>query len=202
MSHCVPGSPSPRSRPWASRSTTLSSPLVDPQGRGRPCRRWPSTCRWSFRVPGRTRRTYNSYWTLLVEMVGGKALDAVTVEDLIAVADEGATRERSRRRGSDGRASSESCVAASRAVFGRALKAGHLARNPALLVDKPRRLPNRRRALSDGELAEVWAGVGATTKDPALDLLLLRFHLETGARHGRDQPSPSRRRKPGRRLAP
>lgn len=130
----------------------------------------------------RTRRTYNSYWSLLLEMCGPKALDAVTVEDLMSVAEEAAVRAKARRRGSDGRASRESCVAACRAVFTRAMKAGYVSSNPALLVDKPRRLPNRRRALTDDELTELWAAVAATTKDPALDLLLLRFHLESGAR--------------------
>lgn len=69
-----------------------------------------------------------------------------------------------------------------RAVFSRAHKAGLLGSNPALLVAKPRRLPNRRRALSQAELQDVWAAATATTKDPALDLLLLRFHLESEAR--------------------
>lgn len=130
----------------------------------------------------RTRRTYNSYWRLLVEMMGDRRLDAVTVEDVLAVTEEAGARARSRRVGSDGRASRESCVAAIRAVFSRAVKAGLLTSNPALYVDKPRRLPNRRRALNETELSEVWTAVAATTKDPSLDLLLLRFHLESGAR--------------------
>ena len=69
-----------------------------------------------------------------------------------------------------------------RAVFTRAHKAGLVSMNPALLVDKPRRLPNRRRALNQAELNDLWAAVAATTKDPELDLLLLRFHLESSAR--------------------
>ncbi len=130
----------------------------------------------------RTRRTYNSYWILMVELIGDRPLDQVTVEDLLAVADEAERRAKQRRVGSDGRASRESCVAAARAVFTRALKAGHVAANPALLVEKPRRLPNRRRALTNAELDDVWAAVTATTRDPELELLLLRFHLESGAR--------------------
>jgi integrase/recombinase XerC len=49
-------------------------------------------------------------------------------------------------------------------------------------LEKPRRLPNRRRALEDGELREVIDAVRTTSQDPALDLLLIRFHLESGAR--------------------
>lgn len=130
----------------------------------------------------RTRRTYNSYWILMVELIGDRPLDQVTVEDLLGVADEAERRAKQRRVGSDGRASRESCVAAARAVFTRALKAGHVTANPALLVEKPRRLPNRRRALTNAELDDVWAAVTATTRDPELELLLLRFHLESGAR--------------------
>jgi integrase len=54
--------------------------------------------------------------------------------------------------------------------------------SPAHLIGKPRRLPNRRRPLDEAELHDLWAAVATTTRDPDLDLLLLRFHLETGAR--------------------
>jgi integrase len=130
----------------------------------------------------RSRRTYNSYWRLTVELLGDIALDRVTVDDVITVVDEAARRAKRRRIGSDGRASRESCVAALRAVFTRAHRAGLVQSNPALLVDKPRRLPNRRRALNQTELNDLWVAAAATTRDPALDLLLLRFHLESGAR--------------------
>ena len=130
----------------------------------------------------RSRRTYNSYWTLTVELIGDIALEMVTVDDLMTVAEEAARRAKQRRVGSDGRASRESCIAAMRAVFTRSHKAGLVQTNPALMVDKPRRLPNRRRALNQHELNDLWAAAAATTKDPDLDLLLLRFHLESGAR--------------------
>lgn len=130
----------------------------------------------------RTRRTYNSYWSLLVELLGDKCVSAVSVDDLQGVAEEAARRAQTRRRGSNGRASKESCVGAMRAVFTKAVKAGIVTANPALQVDKPRRLGNRRRALTQVELDEVWSAVTRTTPDPELDLLVLRFHLETGAR--------------------
>lgn len=130
----------------------------------------------------RSRRTYNSYWRLMVEQIGEKLLTSVTVDDLVGVADEAVRRAKRRRTGSNGRASRESCVGAMRAVFTRAHKTGLVPTNLGLLVDKPRRLGNRRRALNQNELDDVWAAVTATTKDPELDLLLVRFHLETGAR--------------------
>ncbi len=130
----------------------------------------------------RTRRTYNSYWRLAEELIGDLPLDMITADQIAEVADEAARRARARRPGSDGRASRESAVAAVRAVFNKAHRAGLVPDNPALLVDKPRRLQSRRRALTQRELDDVWAGISATTKDPDLDLLLVRFHLETGAR--------------------
>ena len=130
----------------------------------------------------RSRRTYNSYWRLTIELLGDVALDRVTVDHLTCVADEASKRARKRRVGSDGRASRESCIAAMRAVFTRAHRSGLVPINPGLLIEKPRRLPNRRRALTQPELGDLWAATAATTKDPELDLLLLRFHLESGAR--------------------
>jgi integrase len=55
-------------------------------------------------------------------------------------------------------------------------------RSPAADLEKPRRLPNRRRALGDEELREVIDAIRTTSRDPGLDLLLIRFHLESGAR--------------------
>ncbi|HWL41827.1 MAG TPA: site-specific integrase [Ilumatobacter sp.] len=132
--------------------------------------------------PPRTRRSYGSYWRLLEEFHGHAPIDRVTADDLQGVVDEAARRAGVRRAGSDGRASRENSVAAIRAVFTRAYKAGRISHNPALMVDKPRRLPNRRRGLSPTELTDVWEAVAATTPDPGLDLFLVRFHLETGAR--------------------
>lgn len=63
----------------------------------------------------RSRRTYNSYWRLMVELVGEKPLTQVTVDDLLGVADEAVRRAKRRRAGSTGRASRESCIGAMRA---------------------------------------------------------------------------------------
>ncbi|HLG00167.1 MAG TPA: hypothetical protein VI916_06830 [Acidimicrobiia bacterium] len=46
----------------------------------------------------RTRRTYNSYWILMVKLIGDRPLDQVTVEDLLAVADEAERRAKQRLR--------------------------------------------------------------------------------------------------------
>lgn len=93
-----------------------------------------------------------------------------------------AERARRARADSTGRSSAESCIAALRALYQRGHAAGLVTTNPALSLTKPRRARARRRALDDTELAELIDAVRATSLDPALDLLLVRFHLETGAR--------------------
>jgi len=50
----------------------------------------------------RSQRTYNSYWRLTVELLGDIALERVTVDDLMTVAEEAARRGKQRRVGSDG----------------------------------------------------------------------------------------------------
>lgn len=131
--------------------------------------------------PG-TAATYRSAWRILTELFGEAPITAVTADDCHQVVTEARARARERRPGSDGRSSAETCVGALRAVFGRAVVAGLRADDPTKGIAKPRRLDSRRRALTDPELDEVVRVAAATSRDPALDLLLIRFHLETGAR--------------------
>jgi integrase len=51
-------------------------------------------------------------------------------------------------------------------------------------VKKPRRPASRRRGFSDEELSQLFEVTRSGGDDPVLDSLLLRFHLETGARRG------------------
>jgi integrase/recombinase XerC len=65
--------------------------------------------------------------------------------------------------------------------------------NPAAKVAKPRRQESRRRALPDDRLAEITQAAATGGDDPALDVLLLRFHTETACRRGGGlEPSPTR----------
>ena len=73
-------------------------------------------------------------------------------------------------------------MAALRALFRLAGAAGLTAANPAAALTKPRRVRGRRRALDDGEVVELIDAVRTTSHDPDLDLLAVRFHLESGAR--------------------
>jgi integrase len=131
--------------------------------------------------PG-TRRTYRSYWRLAERHLGDRRLDTVTVDDCEAVVLAAAERARAKRPGSDARSPRENCVAALRALFERARRAKYMLENPAAEVGKPRRLASRRRALDERELREVVEAVRTTSRDIELDLLLVRFHLISGAR--------------------
>ena len=66
--------------------------------------------------------------------------------------------------------------------FHPAQRAGLINVNPAANVPKPRRRLSRRRPLDHREVEELIDAIRATSNDPDLDLLLVRFHLESGAR--------------------
>lgn len=129
-----------------------------------------------------TARTYRPYWRLAVARLGDRRLVEISIEDLAQVVTDAVARAQGARPGSTGRASRESCVAALRALFRRAAAAGLITANPAAALTKPRRVRGRRRALDDHELTELIDAVRTTRHDPHLDLLVLRFHLESGAR--------------------
>jgi integrase len=129
-----------------------------------------------------TADTYKSYWRLLIDRLGERPIGSVGVDDCEAVVVDAVERARRNRPETNGRSSRESCIGALRALFARAERADLVTRSPAAQLEKPRRLPNRRRALDDGELREVIEAVRTTSQDPDLDLLLVRFHLESGAR--------------------
>lgn len=131
--------------------------------------------------PG-TAATYRSYWRLAVARFGERPVASVGVGDCRAVVADAVDRARRGRPGCDGRSSEEACVTALRALFGRAELDGLIARSPAAGLVKPPRRASRRRPLDDTETRELVDAVRATSRDPDLDLLLVRFHLESGAR--------------------
>jgi integrase/recombinase XerC len=131
--------------------------------------------------PG-TAATYRSYWRLAVARFGERPVASVGVGDCRAVVADAVARARRGRPGCDGRSSEEACVTALRALFGRAELDGLIARSPAAGLVKPPRRASRRRPLDDTETRELVDAVRATSRDPDLDLLLVRFHLESGAR--------------------
>lgn len=136
----------------------------------------------TFAAP--TIATYEPHWRLAIARFGDRPIASVDLGDLHLVLADAVARARKNRPGSTGRSSAETCVAALRAVFRRAHDAGLIRANPAAALPRPRRVRSRRRALSDVELGELVDAVRTTSTDPHLDLLLVRFHLETGARRG------------------
>jgi integrase/recombinase XerC len=129
-----------------------------------------------------TAATYATYWRLAVARLGGRRLGEITVDDCATVVADAEQRAQSSRASSDGRSSRENCVAALRALFTRAQAAGLIGTNPAGAIPKPRRRPSRRRPLDHPEIEELVNAIRSTSNDPDLDLLLIRFHLESGAR--------------------
>ena len=101
-----------------------------------------------------TTATYRLYWRLTARLLGDRYLAEFTTADLAAVVDAAAERARSHRPDSTGRASRETCIAALRALYARALDAGHVTANPAAALRKPLRSTSRRRALDDRELTD------------------------------------------------
>ena len=91
-----------------------------------------------------------------------------------------------RRNARGGRGAAEHLIAALRCLYNYAVADGLLteAENPAARVPKPRRLRSARMALPDHRLEELSRVAASTGNDPALDMLLLRLHMETACRGG------------------
>jgi hypothetical protein len=81
----------------------------------------------------------------------------------------------------DGASAEETAIAALRSLCESA-KTYLAGENPASNVTKPRRPPNTRRSFADFELVELYNLTATGGNDPQLDLLLVDYGLETGAR--------------------
>lgn len=139
-----------------------------------------------------TKRVYSTYWNLLekgfivdgsrVLAFGPIELDKVRASQIqrgSRLAAEQAIRRRGHRQGAS---ATEHYISAARMLWAIAVKDGVTTKNPALEVAKPKKAESRRHALSPEQLQDLWRVTAETGQDPALDILLLRFHLETGAR--------------------
>nr|WP_030466861.1 site-specific integrase [Lentzea aerocolonigenes] len=133
-----------------------------------------------------TRRLYGIYWARVVTLWGTRTLDEPTATEIAALVESTKSRAVVRRNSRGGRSAGEHMVAALRCLYKFAAADDHiaLARNPALLVPKPRRIPSTRRGLQNVRVEEVAEVASTTGNDPALDALLVRLHLETACRTG------------------
>lgn len=132
-------------------------------------------------TPG-ARRTYATYWRRLAEAYGDRPIDRVTTTDLRILTRRIQETAERRRFADSGISAAEHFVSATRLFFRVAEEDGLVAGNPAAKLEKPRRPEPARRPLTEPELTQLVDAVRNTTDDPDLDLLLVRFHLETGAR--------------------
>src|SRR6266540_4649380 len=137
-------------------------------------------------VSAGTRRAYGSYWNRVVHAWGDRRIDEPRPSEIEQLRAQVQANVVARRNARGGRSAAEHLVAALRCLYRRAVADGYLdaADNPALKVDKPRRLPSTRRAIGDVRLAEINDVAASTGDDPHLDSLLIRLHTETACRRG------------------
>lgn len=131
---------------------------------------------------GRTRDTYRHHIERLVAAIGDRRLDEISLLDLEHIAVEVRAEALGRASTRHGFGAQETFINAARFVFVCAVKAGHLRDNPAAGLARPRRRRSPRRALSADEMESVFSAVLATSRDAALDLLILAFARETACR--------------------
>jgi integrase/recombinase XerC len=140
----------------------------------------------SAAVTAGTRRAYGSYWNRLIAHWGERRLDEIAPSEIRQLMSYVKTHVVARRNARGGRSATEHLVAALRCLYKHAEDDGLITpgENPARKVDKPRRLPSTRRAVTDDRLAEICQAAADGGDDPGLDTLLLRLHTETACRRG------------------
>ena len=140
----------------------------------------------SAAVTDGTRRAYGSYWNRIVGHWGERRLDEIAPSEIRQLMSYVKTHVVARRNARGGRSATEHLVAALRCLYKHAEDDGFITpgENPARKVDKPRRLPSTRRAVTDDRLAEICQAAADGGDDPELDTLLLRLHTETACRGG------------------
>lgn len=128
-----------------------------------------------------TRATWRPHFRRLTKRHGADRLDALIAEDfhaLIAAARAGAMQRRDSRGGTG---AARNATAAYKWLCNRAVDSGYLHRNPAAKIRTPRP-KTRRRAMDRAEAEELIIAAGSGGDDPLLDLCIVRFLYETGAR--------------------
>jgi hypothetical protein len=100
--------------------------------------------------PG-TRRVYGSYWNRVVQAWGERRIDEPVPSEIEQLRTKIQADVVARRNARGGPLAAEHLVASLRCLYRRAVADGWIreADNPAVKVDKPRRLPSTRRAIGD-----------------------------------------------------
>jgi len=133
-------------------------------------------------VDAGARTTYKTYWNDLEAAFGDTPLNQVSTTDLKVVANSVKARAKGKRADNAGRSAEEHFISAAKCFFGAAVEDGVISHSPAASLKKPRRGKGRRRPLTEAELRQVVEAAPVSSDDPQLDQLIVRFHLETGAR--------------------
>jgi integrase len=144
-----------------------------------------------------TRSLLRPYWDHLINgwppkkgkgpvecAFGDYKLDEVDALDLVAGRNLAMERSRRRANSQGGQSAGEHYVTAARMLFSAAFAAGLITKDPSdpASLKKPRRPPSPREAIPREIVQKLWLAAASGGMDPHLDVLLLRFHLETGAR--------------------
>ena len=129
-------------------------------------------------------RTYGSYWDRIHHAFADRHLDEVAATDIEVLMRQTMATTVPRRNSRGGSYAGEHLLAATRALYTRAIADGliHPRGNPAADIRKPCRPANNRRALTNPELTQINRAAATTGEDPTLDSLLLRLHHETACR--------------------
>lgn len=132
------------------------------------------------------RSAYVPVWRRACESLGDTPLDQITALNVRILQHAAVARAVPRATSRDGRYAGERVVRAMRTLFRMAERDGWIERprNPAAQIPLPRRKPSTRRALTSRELSEINAVVPVGSRDPVLDCLLIRLHVETACRRG------------------
>ncbi|MFC7535543.1 tyrosine-type recombinase/integrase [Actinoplanes sp. GCM10030250] len=137
-------------------------------------------------VTAGTLRAYNTYWQRILAQWGDRRLNEPTPTDIKEFAQRAREQAVKRRNSRGGGSAAEHLIAALRCVYHHAINDRLIGANdnPAARVRKPRRQPSLREALPERAVADIVRVTAETGNDPALDLLILRLHLETACRQG------------------
>lgn len=138
------------------------------------------------RVPGPSRRIYGTYWDRIVAAWGDRRLDEPTVSEAQELLEHARESAVVRRSSNGGKAAALHTYYALACVYRYAVEEQILSprQNVMARVRRPAKGRSRRHALTPALYGEIWRAATTTGNDPALDALLLRVHLETGARLG------------------
>lgn len=133
-------------------------------------------------APSGAGGTYKTYWNDLEAAFGNTPLNQVSTTDLKVVQKQVKERAKKKNPANAGRSAEEHFVSATKLFFATAVEDGAIHADPAAGLKKPRRGKGRRRPLNEQELRQVIEATPVDSDDPELDRLIVRFHLETGAR--------------------